>query len=536
VLADILDEAVHQLEEAQWLIDLREAVSQRPRDAREAVLHAVREGRALREGQRARVIAALHARADSFWAHDLELVLDQRATEITRNVRHRLSKRLLGDRSPAVAHDGLHQWCADQVSCGLAVAFERAVASARAFAVGLVEEGQRECRARVANPDEALRQLFADGPAPSSAPDPWQPLSAVQIPEVDDLSVPIGRRLPGRAWGNLSFVARLPGFIGRLGLVARLRRDVAITAAAAASALAGRLRQQLHACIQRVDLASVAALDLSRRRVETVLSGDTTSRQLTASAVRGEWTLLLARLRRAQALLLEDMSISEILRPENAADNGEGAGDAEPGPGQALVPDPSACPVCAAAGNAVFSFLCRHHRITSAEGERHREFLRAGGLCPSHTWQLEVISAPRGLSVTYPPLLESLAERLRSFLTRPRSLPVTDSSACAACRTRRSTEEETTSALVAALGADGRGCEDVLQTCQFHLSAILARLPPARGAEVLAATADRLASLADDMREYALKLDALRGSLVTPEESQAYLRALAFLAGEKRVF
>ena len=60
---------------------------------------------------------------------------------------------------------------------------------------------------------------------------------------------------------------------------------------------------------------------------------------------------------------------------------------------------------------------------------------------------------------------------------------------------------------------------------------------PESGADLakflLSEAARQFDQLAEDMRNYALKRDAIRGGLLTGDEEQAYLRALVHLAGHK---
>ena len=537
LLADVLDEGIRQLEEARWLIDLQEAIRRLPHGARDAALEAVRDGQAQRQGQRAGVIDGLRSKADRLWQRDLQSALDRHAIETVRHVSRQLLRSLLGGAGPAAEREDLRKWCSEQVSRSMAAAFAEAVVSARGLAVGLVEDCRRRCREQVADPNDELRRLFADDGLLSKAPDQWQLLGDAPTPEFDDLSVPVIGPPPTRhRWTFLSVVARLPSVIGRCAFIAVLRHEMRGGAASVAAELADRLRRELLACIQRLDLVSAAAVDRSLRRVETLLGRGAGADSPTPSAAEMGWSSLVGRLREARAALLEGVPIPEsAVRQRDTLDDRDASGDGQPNASKSPLTDPSACPVCAEAGDAVFRFMCHFHGATAADGDGRRAFLLAGGLCPAHTWYLEPLSAPRGLSVTYPPLLDSVAERLRAFSAGTLPLPATDESACAACRARRAAEEQVVGALVESLASANSATDAALQACQFHLSMIVVRLPPERREDVLAATADRLTRLADDMREYALKLDALRGSRLTGEESQAYIRALAFLAGERKV-
>jgi len=107
---------------------------------------------------------------------------------------------------------------------------------------------------------------------------------------------------------------------------------------------------------------------------------------------------------------------------------------------------------------------------------------------------------------------------------------------CQVCRLLRSEEREHVARLAQFLSesasqeayARGRG------VCLRHLALLVAAAPSADLARFLVGAAARqFDQIAEDMRNYAIKRDAIRSGLLTDDEDEAYLRALVRLAGHK---
>jgi hypothetical protein len=69
-----------------------------------------------------------------------------------------------------------------------------------------------------------------------------------------------------------------------------------------------------------------------------------------------------------------------------------------------------------------------------------------------------------------------------------------------------------------------------------HLRLLLTGVDDDIAAALFRVQARRLTDLAESMREFVIKQDALRRSLLTEEEVRAYRQALVLLVGEKYLF
>jgi hypothetical protein len=166
------------------------------------------------------------------------------------------------------------------------------------------------------------------------------------------------------------------------------------------------------------------------------------------------------------------------------------------------------------------------------------------GFCPFHTWQLESIASPQGLSSGYPRLMERLAREVlglaatvgsashgvRSLIQSPKG--------CRVCQEIRETENRYVQRL-ADLLITGEGREAYAQSqgvCLKHLALLLDAVASADGrAFLLAEAARRFDEIAEDLQSYALKHEGLRRQLENQDEEDAYLRALVRVAGSRHL-
>jgi hypothetical protein len=203
------------------------------------------------------------------------------------------------------------------------------------------------------------------------------------------------------------------------------------------------------------------------------------------------------------------------------------------------------CPLCAVAFDAVYDFLCHWQYALATDAAAQRAFRAAGGFCARHTWLLERVSSPHGLSIGYPPLLDHLAEQLQRLAGLPAEamgervaalLPRADT--CAACRLQARAEQAAAERLAAELATPaGRAAlEQAHGLCLAHLALVLTALDRAQAAALVRREARRLADVAEALRSYALKFEARRRELMTREEEEAPRQALTLVAGAERVF
>jgi GTP-binding protein EngB required for normal cell division len=214
-------------------------------------------------------------------------------------------------------------------------------------------------------------------------------------------------------------------------------------------------------------------------------------------------------------------------------------------------PRKQTCLICAAQGQALFAFFAQWQYLLATDATAQRAFAAEGGFCAVHTWQFEGMASPQGISEGYAPLIEMLAAELSHLIEQPderasarlASLLASEAT-CAACRVMRETAAEHIERFLAQVST-AEGQADYTASaglCLPHMQAALAHLEHGtegtieRGAVagfLLREQARRLADLADDLRSYTLKRDALRRGLLHLDEETAWRRALVQVVGER---
>ena len=222
----------------------------------------------------------------------------------------------------------------------------------------------------------------------------------------------------------------------------------------------------------------------------------------------------------------------------------------EPGGGQAKA-RMRTCPVCAEQGEALFAFFAKWQYRLATDPTAQRAFAVNRGLCPVHTWQLQEMASPQGLSDGYALLIETLAVELSRLIEHgtehaaaPLDALLASTATCAACRLVRETAAEQVEQLLALL-TTREGREDYASSaglCLPHLQVALTHVEDSsdgtiKNSEVaeflLRGQVRWLENLAEDLRSYTLKRDALRRGLLHREEEYAWRHALVQLVGER---
>jgi GTP-binding protein EngB required for normal cell division len=196
------------------------------------------------------------------------------------------------------------------------------------------------------------------------------------------------------------------------------------------------------------------------------------------------------------------------------------------------------CSICRKISDATFHFFSRFQYELTRDRKLQAEVGRSGGLCPFHTWMYESVGSPQGIAQGYATVLESLAERLEETIIAETStrlsqlvsglLPNNNNTLCKACQITSSTES---------LALDEIASTDPPQSshhhvCLIHLAPLIARLKdPGRAKRYVERQAAQFRRVAQDMRQFALKHNALRHHLSTEGESDAYLHGLMQLVG-----
>ncbi|WP_321969246.1 dynamin family protein [Paraburkholderia tropica] len=200
------------------------------------------------------------------------------------------------------------------------------------------------------------------------------------------------------------------------------------------------------------------------------------------------------------------------------------------------------CEICQRIQSVSFDFLCHYQYELSVSGQSQDQHAQARGLCVTHTRQLTQLASPRGVAVGYPALLEALSGTLeraaraastgvQDVLDRKDVLPGTHE--CALCRLCMDTLHESVTAIAHSLRQDAKHeLRSLSGICMVHLPALIAVLEDTELTErVLTREAAILSRLADDLRRYATKHDAIRRQLASAEEIEAADRTLKLIAG-----
>jgi ribosome biogenesis GTPase A len=202
------------------------------------------------------------------------------------------------------------------------------------------------------------------------------------------------------------------------------------------------------------------------------------------------------------------------------------------------------CPVCNHVEQVAFEFF-RHfqYRLATQERAQHR-FAEHHGFCPLHAWQLASLMSPQSLSAGLAPLAERASAEIGVQATTPRAasgalhLWFVDADRCHVCALLRNAAQDLTGRLAGFVSEEpGRRAYASSQgVCLRHLARLLNAVPEdSLRAFLLNAAARWFGELAEDLRAYALKREALRSTLTTGDEDDAYRRALIHLVGDTRV-
>ena len=200
------------------------------------------------------------------------------------------------------------------------------------------------------------------------------------------------------------------------------------------------------------------------------------------------------------------------------------------------------CEICEHILGAVFDLLREFQHRLAVRIEAQRAHAERGGFCTLHTWQYALLASTHGLCTGYPALLEHQADRIRSALrgdAQPFSVGtaidklLVDAATCVICRARDEAERIEIHKIVARLTNAECGAHMTLPSvCLPHMRSLAAELGDARVVRgLLAREAELLDRLAEDMRRYATKQDAVRRHLASEEETLAGRAALELLVG-----
>jgi Dynamin family len=191
------------------------------------------------------------------------------------------------------------------------------------------------------------------------------------------------------------------------------------------------------------------------------------------------------------------------------------------------------CTVCVQLEETLTGQLRRGQFLLATREADQARLTRAGGYCPLHTWQYAAVASPLGISAGYAQLAAAVAGALEALgrddqapedLGRAVASLSPGPAGCALCQALAARERD------AITEAASHAPDSPL--CLRHLAlALAAGPPPAAGRAMIRALAAALRSDGEDMRDYALKREALHRGLITEEETRAHQDALRRLAG-----
>ncbi len=203
------------------------------------------------------------------------------------------------------------------------------------------------------------------------------------------------------------------------------------------------------------------------------------------------------------------------------------------------------CAVCNRMIDAATHFFANWQYALSARESARRAHAASLGFCSLHTWQLEAMASPQGLSTGFSTLTERLSTDLSRLAATAESdlgesvrKLVQDPGRCNVCRLVLDAEKKYLHDLAGFVRTDEgqKAYANSQGLCLRHLPMLIAEMPAKEVARfLLDHAAGRFFEMSEDMRNYALKRDALRGNMLNQDEKDAYLRALIHIVGARGV-
>ena len=196
------------------------------------------------------------------------------------------------------------------------------------------------------------------------------------------------------------------------------------------------------------------------------------------------------------------------------------------------------CPVCKYLTNYSINFFAHFQYLIASNEDAQTEFANGFGFCPLHTWQLLSMCSPHGASIGFAKLSEQVASRLRSIDAEEICGLIVSSKSCQVCEELHKEENTYTKRLAELLKESVyRKLYDKAQgVCLRHLEMLLTIITD-RGLKdnLISHSAIHFEEDAEDMRSFALKIDARRRNLQNTSEEDAYRRAIIRLVGGRDI-
>ena len=384
---------------------------------------------------------------------------------------------------------------------------------AEAAAQKLREAEERELR-EITNAFSDLRERGNGVLGRSTADSSRESFDSLLLAVEEDVQIPT---LPAFEWTIPGWAASMPSAWLRPKAIARLEKDFAIAVETYCANIIASLEQ---ACLRWTERAQTDAEQKIQNYIQRFSNLDK----------RRDTTETKAILLRLQEELdkvdREYKELDQVLAPSLTEPNNNGS--------------KQPCIVCRKVSDATRHHLMRiQYELTKDPAVQH-ELGESSGFCPFHTWMYESIGSPQGIAQGYSIVLDRVALRLHE-LASEQSLSrmsaelialVPDSGKCRLCRITNAAE----SLALQELLENRRPPEHHENLCLPHLSAFVMRTEDAGAAkDWVKREADVVRRLAQDMRQFALKHNALRRYLTTENERDAYVYGLMQLVGGRQL-
>jgi len=198
------------------------------------------------------------------------------------------------------------------------------------------------------------------------------------------------------------------------------------------------------------------------------------------------------------------------------------------------------CPVCNHVINTARDFFAQWQYALSSDKEAQDRHATEFGFCPLHAWQLHSMSSPWGESIGLAALIDLISNLFakaahdETKASMPQDIPRARKD-CRVCRMLLEAESDYVGRLGAFVSDDlARGIYERSQgVCVHHLACLLSVVSDGTREFLLATASRRFQEMAEQMRKYAVKREALRRDLISRDEEDAHLRALTHLVGAK---
>jgi hypothetical protein len=196
--------------------------------------------------------------------------------------------------------------------------------------------------------------------------------------------------------------------------------------------------------------------------------------------------------------------------------------------------------VCNHVVNTSRNFFAQWQYALAYDEKAQSEFASELGFCAVHIWQLHELSSPLGESCGLACLTKQIAEMLSESGEGPAAARrvqeiLHTSKSCRVCRILSAAEVSYINRLAEfLLNAKAKEIYERSQgLCLRHLARLLTNTRDEDREFLLSAAARPFEKLAEQMQSYAAKRNATRRDLISPDEEDAYLRALIHLVGAK---